>query len=160
MKALRPNRGFTIIELVAVVLIICVLAALIALTASGVQAKNRNGDRETRMDTLRSQLETYYARTNTYPTLSNVNDAAWRTKNLPHLKDTSLRDPRWSNTVAACTAKTHPILAAQPAANCFSYQVASTEGSACDNVAVSCAHYTLTARLEGGEQYTKSSLNN
>ena len=83
MKKLSPSKGFTIIELMVVVIILFILAALIALTASGVQSKNRNGDRQTDVDTLRGQLESYYAGTDKYPTLANLNDSAWRSKNMP-----------------------------------------------------------------------------
>ena len=157
----RPRRtsGFTIIELLVAVVVLCILAALVGLTYSGVRAKNRNADRQTAINTVKGQLETYYAATTTYPTLANMNDAAWRTKNLPHLKHDSLQDPRWSKSVSACTAKEEVILAAEPAANCYSYQVTSGDGSACDNDKTPCVHYTLTASLEGGEQYAKSSLN-
>src|SRR5688572_302755 len=94
MKKTSRGQGFTIIELLVVVVLLFVLAALVALTASGVQSKNRNGDRQADIDALRSQLESHYAGTDTYPTLANVNDSTWRAKNLPKLKDDVLGDPR------------------------------------------------------------------
>lgn len=159
MKKLSRDRGFTIIELMVVIVILFILAALIALTASGVQSKNRNGDRQTDIDTLRGQLESYYAGTDKYPTLDNLNDSAWRSKNLSRLKDGSIDDPRWNKDVAACTKDGKATLAANATANCYSYQVTGSDGSACDNEKVPCAHYTLTATLEGGEKYVKASLN-
>lgn len=152
------SRGFTIIELMVVVVILCILAALIALTASGVQAKNRNSDRQSDIDALRSQLESHYAGTDTYPTLDNINDQAWRAKNLPRLKDGSIDDPS-RKTDGSCTKNGKATLAAQPASGCYSYQVTSSGGSPCDNTTIPCAHYTLTATLEGGEKYVKASLN-
>lgn len=158
MKKLSSNRGFTIIELMVVVVILFILAALIALTFSGVQAKNRNSDRQAEVDALRGQLESHYAGTDKYPTLDNINDPEWRAKNTPRLKDGMLDDPRWDAT-PECTKNNKPVLAAQPAANCYSYQVSGSDGSICDNDKTPCAHYTLTATLEGGEKYVKSSLN-
>lgn len=151
--------GITVIELLVAFAILFILAALVALTASGVQAKNRNGARQADIDALRSQLEGYYAITDTYPTFDNLNDSTWRAKNLPKLKDDSLDDPRWNSDNTDCTVNNRPGVAAEPAANCYSYQVTATDGSACDNLAKPCAHYTLTASLEGGEKYIKSSLN-
>ncbi len=143
-----------------VVVVVVILGALVALTYSGVQAKNRNGDRQTAIDTLQSQLETYYYAENTkYPTLAQLNDAAWRAKNLPKLAANGLQDPRWSAKVTACTTGGKAVAAATPAANCYSYQVTAANGDACDNVKVDCVHYTLTAFLEGGDKYVKSSLN-
>jgi prepilin-type N-terminal cleavage/methylation domain-containing protein len=161
MTTLQANRakGFTIIELVLVVVILCILAALVAITASGVQAKNRNGVRQTQIDTLRTQLEGYYAQTDTYPTAVNLNDPTWRTKNLSKLKTDALQDPRWDKGVAGCTTNDKAITTAKPMANCYSYEVTTSDGSACDNDKLPCVHYTLTATLEGGEKYVKSSLN-
>ncbi len=153
------TKGFTVIELLLVVVLLFVLAALVALTASGVQAKNRNGDRQADIDALHAQLEGYYAGTDSYPTLTNINDSTWRGKNLPKLKDSSIDDPKWKTGDADCTANDRPALAAEPNAGCYSYQVTSSDGSSCDNDKTPCVHYTLTATLEGGEKYVKSSLN-
>lgn len=165
MKIARSNTngGFTIIELMVVVVIFCILASLVALTYSGVQAKNRNASRQKDIDTLKGQLENYYAGTesgtNMYPTFAQLSDPAWRTKNLKKLPANALQDPRWSKKNASCTAKDYAVASTKPETNCYSYQVTATDGSACDNVKVMCAHYTLTAILEGGEKYVKSSLN-
>ncbi len=159
MKKFSKDNGFTIIELMVVIVILFILAALIALTASGVQSKNRNGDRQTDIDSLRGQLESYYAGTDKYPTSDNINDAAWRAKNLPRLKDDAMTDPRWDKNKSECSKDLKATLAAKPTTNCYSYQVTSSDGSPCDNDKVPCVHYTLTAMLEGGEKYVKSSLN-
>jgi len=159
MKKYLQSRGFTVIELMVVIVILFILAALITLTASGVQAKNRNGDRQTDIDSLRGQLESYYAGTDTYPTLANINDAQWRAKNLSRLQDGALSDPRWDKAKTECSKDQKPTLASQPAIKCYSYQVTSSDGSACDNDKTPCVHYTVTAMLEGGDKYVKASLN-
>lgn len=159
MKKSLPSRGFTIIELMVVIVILCILAALVALTASGVQVKNRNGDRQAEIDSLRGQLESYYAGTDKYPTFENLNDETWRAKHLPKLQEGVVQDPRWKKDVTECTVNSKATIAKEPIANCYSYQVTSSDGSVCNNVKVPCAHYTLTATLEGGEKYVKASLN-
>ncbi|HSW66911.1 MAG TPA: type II secretion system protein [Bacillota bacterium] len=161
MNTTRSSRqsGFTIIELLVVIVIACILTALVVLTYSGVQAKNRNSDRQQAIDTVKGQLESYYASTNTYPTFTQLNDATWRAQNLKHLPSGILKDPRWNKANKNCTTAEKPTTSTKPAANCYGYQVTATDGSACDNQKVPCAHYTLTAMLEGGEQYAKSSLN-
>jgi prepilin-type N-terminal cleavage/methylation domain-containing protein len=159
MHTPNRNNGFTIIELMVVIVLVLILAALVIFTASGVRAKNRNTDRQTAINTAQAQLETYYAQTNKYPTLGNFNDAAWRAQNLTKLKAASSQDPRWSAQIPDCTANGKAVFSAKPAANCYSYQVTGSDGSPCDNTTIDCAHYTLTALLEGGERYVKSSLN-
>ena len=152
------KRGLTIIEVVLVIVIGCILFALIALTINGAQAKNRNGDRQSDIDTLRVHLESYYAGADTYPSLAQINDPTWRTKMLPKVHDKLLDDPRW-NSEAICSNAKGAILAAEPAANCYTYQASASDGSSCDNDKIVCAHYSLVATFEGGEQYVKSSLN-
>jgi prepilin-type N-terminal cleavage/methylation domain-containing protein len=153
------HHGFTVIELMVVVLILLILGALVALTYSGVQAKNRNSARQNAINQIQAQLEAYYAQTNKYPTLANLNDASWRKKNIEKLPADALHDPRWNKNVTDCTKNSVAIAASKPTTHCFSYQVTASDGSACDNLKADCGHYTLTASLEGGEKYVKSSLN-
>lgn len=155
----RSEAGFTVIELMVVVIILLILGALVALTYSGVQAKNRNSNRQNAINTTQAQLEAYYASTNKYPTIANLNDAGWRATNLKHLPLDAIKDPHWNKSVKNCTKSGTAVVAVQPTPNCYSYQVTTSDGSACDNVKTMCAHYTLTATLEGGEKYVKSSLN-
>ncbi len=159
----KNNKGFTIIELLAVIIIVCILGTLVLLAYSGVRAKNRNNERESDIDVLKGQLEVYYAGTETgtnmYPTFAQISNDTWRAQNLKKLPADALQDPSWSKTIAACTTTDKPVVAAKPTLKCYSYQVTASDGSACDNVNTPCAHYTLTAMLEGGEKYVKSSLN-
>ncbi len=155
------QRGFTIIELLIVTVLLLILASIIALTYNGVQTKNRNAERQNTIDTIQGQMEAYYAKYNTYPTLADLNNTNWRSKNTKDLGGDILRDPKWNPGTQQCTSTgTHKAIAAnQPADHCYSYQVTSADAGACDNRKTNCAHYTLTARLEGGDKYVKSSLN-
>lgn len=158
----RPQRvqeGFTVIELLVVAVILCILGAIVVFGYSGVQAKNRNQNRRLGIDAIKTQLESYYFTNNTYPTQEQLSDPAWRAKNLPHVSQSAITDPRWSARAAACSHSNYAIMAAQPAPNCYSYQVTDSAGSPCDNTHATCAHYTLTATLEGGGKYVRSSLN-
>lgn len=155
----RGLSGFTVIELLVVIIILCILASLIAFTYSGVQAKNRNAERKADIDSMKGQLEAQYAATNAYPTFAQLSDPSWRETNLARLKKDAIEDPNWKATIAACTENNKPTVANEPTGNCYSYQVTGTDGSACDNSKTPCAHYTLSSLLEGGEKYTKSSLN-
>jgi prepilin-type N-terminal cleavage/methylation domain-containing protein len=155
----RHAQGFTIIELLVVIVIVCILGLLVGLAYSGVQASSRNNDRQAAVDKLKRQLEAYSAGTQTYPTLADLNDPAWRTQHLPKVSQGDTQDPRWNDKITACTSNGKPVFTAAPKANCYSYQVTGSDGNACDNTNAACAHYTLTATLEGGGTYVKSSLN-
>ena len=157
MKNLKRSSGFTLIELLIVIIIVCILGTLVAMTYSGIQAKNRNGQRQDDVNAMKQELETYYAQFSKYPTLANLNDQAWREKNLKELQIGEVQDPRWSTKNTDCPAGAQ--MSSEPKGNCYAYQVTSSDGSPCDNVATTCAQYTLTSLLEGGEKYVKSSLN-
>lgn len=159
MNIRKPAAGFTIIELLIVLVVIGILSTLVITTYSGVQSKNRNNDRQANIDTLQGQLETYYAQHNMYPTLANLNNAEWRKANLKALATDGLKDPSWNKDNKICTVDGKAIASNEPADNCYAYQVTTADGSACDNKATPCAQYTLTAKLEGSGKYVKSSLN-
>jgi len=158
----KNERGFTTIEMVIVLIAIGIALAVVVVASSGVQAKNRNSQRRQDIDSLQTQLETYYAGSpdGQYPATSQMNDADWRAKNLPKLMLSTMRDPRWNVFNKHCVADKQTTFSAEPATGCYSYQATDTSGADCDNQGSPCAHFTLTATLEGGlETYVKSSLN-
>lgn len=145
----RKNQGFTIVELLIVIIVIGILAGLVYTTFSGIQAKARDTERKTDVNSVHSQLESYFAQNGKYPTLANVNDSTFRTTNLKGLDNEALRDPK-----GAAGAFT---LAAATSSSAYGYVVTP---SGCDNGAGGdCTGYTLTATLEGGGTYPKTSLN-
>lgn len=160
MKILSPRRdaGFTVIELIVVLVIIGILGTLILFSYSGVRSRDRDAARQENVDTAQSHLEIFYAQKSFYPTLDQLNDSEWRTKNMPELKSDSLQDPSWA-TDGNCTVDGHSVLIGQPATDCYAYHPTAADGEACDNKKTPCAHYTLTAKLESGEDYIKTSLN-
>jgi general secretion pathway protein G len=150
MKTTSKQRGFTIVELLIVIVVIGILAALVITTFSGIQQKARDTERQTDIKAIYSQIEAYYAQNGKYPALGNLNDNTWRSSNMKGLDKEALRDPRNSS---------YQLVGAL-AANVYSYAVFASDGTtACDDTNTDCAVYTLTATLESGGIFSKTNLN-
>jgi prepilin-type N-terminal cleavage/methylation domain-containing protein len=147
----RKNEGFTIVELLIVIVVIGILAGLVITTFTGIQKKARDTERQTDVKAIHGQVEAYYAQNGRYPTLANLNDGTWRGTNMKGLDADALKDPKGSAST----------LVASAAANSYAYDVQGSGGGACDNASggTDCAEYTLTATLEGGGTFVKTNLN-
>lgn len=143
------QRGFTIIEIFVVLVIIGILLGLLLVTHAGISQRERNTERQRDVSELRDKLEAYYSLYNKYPSLTELNDGQWRKDNLKGIDREILRDP---------SSKSYE-LAAKPAKNIYAYAVTSASGNPCDNKKADCTQYTLTATLEGGGTYVKNNLN-
>jgi len=154
------QQGFTIVELLIVIVVIGILAALVITTFTGIQQKARNTERTTDIKALHGQIEAYYAQNGKYPSLANVNSVAWRTTNMKGLDCEAMKDPKGTGA-GTCAAGGAPYaLVTTAGANNYSYAVFASDGtSACDDITTDCAVYTLTATLEGGGTFTKTNLN-
>lgn len=151
----RQSKGFTIVELLIVIVVIGILAGLVITTFVGVQQKARDSERKTDINGLHAQVEAYYAQNGFYPTADDMNDAAtggFRETELRGLDAEAFKAPGGTATTFAATASTTQ----------YAY-VATGAAADCDNSTPTnpCTGYTLSADLEGEtDNYTKSSLTN
>src|ERR1043166_3202594 len=121
MISLRKKAsGFTIVELLIVIVVIGILAALVVTTYTGIQKKARDTERKTDINALHGQVEAYQAQNGKYPTLDELNDATFRSNNLKGLDPAALKDPNG----------TSGTLVDSPGNNAYSYEAAP---SGCDN---------------------------
>ena len=133
----KRSEGFTIVELLIVIVVIGILAALVLNTFQGVQARARDTERKTDINAIHTQLEVFYNDNGYYA----VNAAALTTATLPGIADEALLDPAGDGVGTGDYTYT-----ALPAG--------------CDNSSTDCGGYTLEAQLEEeATAYSKNSLN-
>lgn len=146
MKA--NNKGFTIVELLIVFIIIGILAALVITTLSNVQRKARDTERKTDINAIHGHLEAYFTINKFYPKLeTQLNDNTWVQTNMKDLDIESLHDPKGA---------TGNNIGPDEMANVYSYNVTPI---GCDNITIECTAYILAATLEMGGNHIKASLN-
>ncbi len=145
MLSLRKSRsGFSVIELLIVIIVIGILGAIVISTYSGVRVKERNSTRQTDVQAIQTGLEAFYSQNGYYPSLKDINSFTWRTKNMPSFNSSKLVDP------SALNKNTNvAVLVASPVKDAYSYAVTSSNGGSCESDQTSCVKYTLTATFEG-----------
>ena len=147
----KRQSGFTIVELLIVIVVIGILATLVIVTFTGIQQKARNSQRQTDINALDSHLEAYYAQTGSYPSFAVLTSSGWAGANMKGLDPEALVDPKGGNLQSGSSDATH-----------YGYD-AKAGGAACTDTGTgtaatsNCDSFTLTATLEGGGTYTKSS---
>lgn len=138
---IRSNKkGFTIVELLIVFVVIAVLGTLVVTTFNGVQQRSRNQDRERDLEVLKAQLESYHIQHGYYPSLAHMNDAKWLKENMKSLDTGVLQPPGSDQKKLAQTATKDQ----------YGYNVTPVD---CNNAegGQDCTAYTLVARLEGSD---------
>lgn len=152
----NKNKGFTIVELLIVIVVIGILATLVIVTFTGIQQKARNSQRQTDINAVDSHVEAFYAQYGFYPTLADLQSASFVSTYLKGLDPEALRDPKQAagGTIGATASASQYsyVAAGTSCSNTTATDVSS--GSPADN---GCDSFVLTAKQENGSDYTKSS---
>ena len=144
------QKGFTIVELLIVIVVIGILAALVLNTFSGVQRRARDTERQTDINSIATQLEVYYNDNGGYPVLTGeLASDTWAKDNLKGIDLNSLRTPGASaNSMAATADATH-----------YGYTTFASDGTTACTTAP-CAKFKLNwIREDDNSNQTKDSLN-
>lgn len=119
-KLLNKQQGFTIIELLVVIVIIGILVALLLPNLFSAQQRARDTERKNDLKTIQQQLEAYYSDNNFYPGAATELVTDGYMDELP--------DPPQDDT--------------------YDYAPTADGTTACTTAAEDCQQYTLTADLE------------
>lgn len=157
---LRSHSGFTVPELLLIILVVLILSGLLLANYQGARAKERDTKRVTDINLIDNKLETYFNVNNSYP-------ASFNSSQLFGIDANSLRDPNGQMIVFA--APVADAAAAQAQANPNSGSKSSylyiPYPSGCTNVAKNCTGYILKSFIEKPTSttpnpYTKVGINN
>jgi len=150
MVSLKNNRskGFTIVELLIVIVVIAILATLVIVTFTGIQQKARDSKRQTDIDALDSHLLAYYANSGYYPTVTDLKTPSWVSSNLPGFDPTALTDPK-GNSITGNAPATGTYA--------YSYVTVGCTASSPSSSTNECTSFVLTAELEAGGTFVKKS---
>jgi len=152
----RKQKGFTIVELLIVIVVIGILATLVIVTFTGIQKKARDSQRQTDINATNGQLAAFYTNYGFYPTVADLQTASFLSSYMKGLDPESLKDPKGpSKNVTGGTAAVDQYSYVAAGTGCTNGTASTiTAGEPQDN---SCDSYTLTAKLESGTDFVKKS---
>ncbi|MEJ0072566.1 MAG: type II secretion system protein [Candidatus Saccharibacteria bacterium] len=148
----NKSKGFTIVELLIVIVVIGILATLVIVTFTGIQQKARDSKRKTDIGAIQASLESYYSSNNTYPTLTDLNSDTWRSTNMKGFDPNALQDPKGNSPT---------LLAGQtPSGTQYSYDVTPTGCVDTAGATNPCTNYGIYAKLEADGSIISKVSNN
>ncbi|WP_276833866.1 type IV pilin protein, partial [Chryseobacterium cucumeris] len=99
----KTTSGFTIVELLIVIVVIGILAAISVVAYNSVQVRARDAERISDVNQLHKALELFYAENNYYPAVSDVRDATFRATMLK-IPESVVKVPGSTATISYCWA--------------------------------------------------------
>lgn len=141
-------RGFTIVELLIVIVVIAILAAITIVSYQGIQARARDARRTQDVSTITKALEMYYIDNGQFPP-GVVSGSSW----------SMTGNSSWSNLAAYLVPKYISVLPADPISTpgIFPYNAAAYNYAYYANTSSYCGAaadqmYILVYRKEAGPQ--------
>jgi prepilin-type N-terminal cleavage/methylation domain-containing protein len=143
------SKGFTIVELLIVIVVIAILATLVIVTFTGIQQKARDSQRQTDINAVDSHLEAFYASNGYYPTLADLTSSTFLTNSMKGLDPESLVSPKGAAIVATASSATQEA---------YGYEATGCTTTSASSATNACTGFTLTSELEASSTvYTKKS---
>lgn len=96
------RKGFTIVELLIVIVVIAILASISIVAYNGIQLGARDADRRSDIAILQKKLALYHAEHNTYPNTTQMRDTTFRKEKLGIENSDVFKPPIGSATISYC----------------------------------------------------------
>lgn len=159
MVSLKKQKGFTLVELLIVIIIIGILATLVIVTFTGVQQKARDSQRQTDLSAVDSQLEAFYAQNGYYPTYTDLTTPTFLSASMKGLDVQSLIDPKITDSSPTATTLATDLLSGAADASHYGYATTGCTATSASSATNQCATFTFTAKSEADTTvtYTKKS---
>ena len=159
-RNLLKQSGFTVPELLLIILVVLILSGLLLANYQGARAKERDTQRVTDINLIDNKLETYYNVNSSYP--AKFNSSQLFGIDVNNLKDPNGRMIVFANPVADATAAQAQ---ANPNTNSQSSYLYIPYPSGCTNAAKNCTGFILKSFIEKPTSttpnpYTKVGINN
>jgi len=141
----KNHRGFTVVELLVVIVIIAILTAISIVVYSQVRVTGRDSDRSSKVKVIAESLENYYSKNGEYPgcTAMTQSGSSVSTNVLDGLNPSVLIAPKSASGVTnsiICAAIT-----GSTTTDSFGYV---GDGTATCNTGAACSQYTLQYKEE------------
>lgn len=154
------QSGFTVPELLLIILVVLILSGLLLANYQGARAKERDTERVKDINLIENKLETYYNVNNSYP-------ANFNSRQLFGIPNDSLNDPNGHQIVFAAPVADATAAQAQanPTATSKSSYLYIPYPAGCTNDAKNCTGFILKTFIEKPTSttpnpYTKVGINN
>ena len=147
MKKMKLVKGFTLIELMIVVAIIGILAAIAIPQFANLVAKSQEGRTKANLGTIRSALSIYYGDSEGwYPVSSAGSNLSLLTTGGRYLQSVPNSDlPKTTNSVGHASAPTEVVALSD--AGGWIYDNGGAGSSTWGRVQVNCSHQDLRAAV-------------
>jgi prepilin-type N-terminal cleavage/methylation domain-containing protein len=150
----KAQRGFTIVELLIVIVVIGILAGLVLNSFQGVQARARDTERRTDINSMATQLEVYYNDKGGYPSATDFADSTWRAGNFKGADANAFIDPK--GVAINATGSSYTYANTGSTTGCVS--PTQSDGTTA-NTGTFCEKFVITGTMEKQSNITKNSLN-
>jgi general secretion pathway protein G len=153
MKSWAKQKGFTIVELLIVIVVIGVLAAITVVAYNGIQQRGRDAQRQSDVKAIAKALELYYVDNGKYPAgscasscaingvWSDTNDGSWQ----------NLANQLAPKYISTLPSDPKPTMGASPlTSGNYGYGYYSNDNAYCGTALRQM--YILVYRLENGAQ--------